>query len=300
MFLIKFNGACLRPPVPRPITGNRTVQVKFVDDSTQAASINLRESLMEDPDVRMRPLKYNERNGTKLKPEENILQSELNRFYRWTVDNKLLVNSKKCFIMKFSRSKQYDFPPEYTIGGSDILEEQKEMRILGILVQSNLGWNAQINQMVGKASKTIWVLRRMKALGVDETTLVNFWTAEGRVHLEMGCPVWHSSLTLAQSRALDRCQRVAMAAIVGHWAPSHTQQLADLGLSRLFARRVQICRRFAQSTAEKSRHRDIFTAAHNNPGRQGKHTRHYLEPRARTATYYKSPVPYLTRLLNNS
>ena len=33
MFLIKFNGACLRPPVPRPITGNRTVQVKFVDDS---------------------------------------------------------------------------------------------------------------------------------------------------------------------------------------------------------------------------------------------------------------------------
>ena len=99
--------------------------------------------------------------------------------------------------MKFSRSRIYDFPPEYTIGDSDILEEKKEMKILGILVQSNLGWNSQVDQMVGRASKTIWVLRRMKVLGVDTKTLVNFWTAEGRVHLEMGCPVWHGGLTLA-------------------------------------------------------------------------------------------------------
>ena len=126
-----------------------------------------------------------------------------------------------------------------------------------------------------------------------------FLVAEGRVHLEMGCPVWHSSITLAQSRALERCQRVAMAAIVGHWAPSLTQQLDELGLSRLFARRVQICRRFARSTAEKSRHRDIFSLAHTNPGQQGKHTRRYVEPKARTASYRNSAVPYLTRLLNN-
>jgi hypothetical protein len=203
LFLIKFNGACLRPPVPRPITGNRSMQVKFVDDSTQAASINLRRSLMQDPEARVKPLKYNERNLTIVKPEENILQSELDRFYDWTVQNKMLVNSKKCFVMKFSRSRMYDFPPEYTIGGSKILEEKNEMRILGILVQSNLGWNSQVNQMVGKASKTIWVIRRMKELGVDTNTLVNFWTSEGRVHLEMGCPVWHSSLTVAQSRALE-------------------------------------------------------------------------------------------------
>jgi hypothetical protein len=160
----------------------------------------------------------------------------------WTVDNKLLVNSKKCFVMKLSRSRINDFPPEYTIGGSNILEEKKEMKILGIIVQSNLGWNSQVTQMVGKASKTIWVLRKMKTLGVDTKTLVNFWTAEGRVHLEMGCPVWHSSLTLAQSRALERCQRVAMAAIVEHWTPSLTQQLDKLGLCRLATRYARYAR----------------------------------------------------------
>ena len=29
LFLMKFNGACLRPSIPRPITGNRTIQLKL-------------------------------------------------------------------------------------------------------------------------------------------------------------------------------------------------------------------------------------------------------------------------------
>ena len=121
--------------------------------------------------------------------------------------------------MKFSRSRSYDFPMEYTIGSPTILEERTTLKILGIQIQSNLRWNEQVNQMISRASKTSWVIRRMRALGVDKWTLVEYWKTEGRVHLEMACPVWHSSLTLAQARSLERCQRVAMAAMVGHWAP---------------------------------------------------------------------------------
>ena len=46
LFLIKFNGACLRPPIPRPLSGNKAMQVKFVDDASQAASVNLKVSLI--------------------------------------------------------------------------------------------------------------------------------------------------------------------------------------------------------------------------------------------------------------
>ena len=49
-----------------------------------------------------------------------------------------------------------------------------------------------------QATRTIWVLRRMRALGVDQATLVAYWKAEGRVHLELACPVWHSGLTTQQ------------------------------------------------------------------------------------------------------
>ena len=50
LFIIKFNGACLRPPIPRPLSKNSSMQVKFIDDSSQAASINLKLSLMPDPE----------------------------------------------------------------------------------------------------------------------------------------------------------------------------------------------------------------------------------------------------------
>ena len=223
---------------------------------------------------------------------------ELERFHTWTLTNKLVANTKKCFTMQFSRSRKFDFPMDFTLGNSEVLEEKKTMKILGLMVQSNLGWDSQINQMVGRANKTTWALRRMKSLGVDTQTLVEYWKAEGRVHLEFACPVWHSSITKAQRQSLERSQRVAMAAIVGFWEPSLTQQLQVLGLDRLDVRRETISRRFARSTATRSRHSDIFSLAPEAPERKAKHRLKYREPMARTAAYRKSAVPYLTRLLN--
>ena len=152
--------------------------------------------------------------------------------------------------------------------------------------------------MLSRASKTIWVLRRMRALGVDRRTLVDFWKSEGRTHLEMASVLWSSSILVGQRRSLESW-RLAMAAIVGIWAPSLTEQLSELGLEQMDLRRDRISLRFALSTATKSRHQDIFTAAATNPGRPGKHCQKYREHKARTSAYYMSAAPYLTRLLNS-
>ena len=61
----------------------------------------------------------------------------------------------------------------------------------------------------------VWILRRMKQLGVSEATLADYWAKEGRSLLELAVPVWHSGLTIRQTAALERCQRVAVAAISG-------------------------------------------------------------------------------------
>ena len=116
--------------------------------------------------------------------------------------------------------------------------------------------------------------------------------------LEYGCLVWHSSLTVAQSRSLDRAQRVAMAAIIGHWERSHTAQLHDLGLERLELRRQRICKWFGEQTANNSRNQDMSKINPNNTTRGNQENR-YCEINTRTATYHKSALPYLTRQLNN-
>ena len=86
--------------------------------------------------------------------------------------------------MKFTRSRKYDFPPEFSIGGCDTIEVKIEHKILGVMVQSDMGWGAQCQEMVRRATSTTWAIHRMKTIGVSDYKLTEFWKSEGRVHLE--------------------------------------------------------------------------------------------------------------------
>ena len=133
LFIVKFNGACLRPPIPRPLTGNHGNQFKFIDDATQIVSVNLKKSLLPDPSQRPPPLNYHECTEMILNPDEDVLKKELVKFSLFTEQNRMVINKSKCFIMTFSRSRNFDFPPEFSIQGSDFLEVKKTLKILGIL-----------------------------------------------------------------------------------------------------------------------------------------------------------------------
>ena len=125
LFIVNMNGACLRPPIPRPLTGNRGSHLKYIDYSLQVASFHLKLSLEPDLKQRQRPLTYHERNQTKLIGKENILQQEISRCQDFTINNKLIINISKCFVMKFTRSTNYSFPPEFYLNNHDILEVKK-------------------------------------------------------------------------------------------------------------------------------------------------------------------------------
>ena len=152
LFIIKFNGICLRPAIPRP-NGNRAIQYKFVDDASKAASINLKFSLIPDPKSRQFPLAFNERTQMVLDPRENILQQELTRFHWETQLSNLVANKNKTFIMLFNFSKKYAFPPEFTLGLNDstdpneYLKVKSSHKILGLFVQHDLRWNTQVNRL---------------------------------------------------------------------------------------------------------------------------------------------------------
>ena len=284
----------MRPPIPRPLSGNKAIQLKFVDDATKAATINLRKSLCPDPITRCFPLRYCERTQMKIMDEENVLQQELNRFQDETKKNNFVLNKKKTFIMSFNFSRGYAFPPEF-YAEKEILEVKPVLKILGVMIQSNLKWDAQIEHITKKASKTIWRLRRMKQLGVDNKTLATFWKSEGRTHLEATCPVWTGAITKRQSRAISRVQRKAVATITGK---EYARGCLELNLEMLQTRRKQIATKFAEKTTKKSRHKDIFKELPNPPTtRRGKKV--WCEPISRTRRHHNSPVPHLTRLLNN-
>ena len=77
LVIVKFNGACMLPPIPRPITMNHGMQVKYIDDASQMASVNLKKALVPDASQRPRPLNYHKRTEMVLHPQENVIQAEL-------------------------------------------------------------------------------------------------------------------------------------------------------------------------------------------------------------------------------
>ena len=199
--------------------------------------------------------------------------------------------------MKLNFSRKYDFPLEAKFG-SETLQQVNQMRILGITVTSDLKWQENTDQIVKRAMSRIWILRRMKQLGVGERTLADVWAKEGRSLLELAVPAWHSSLTSKQSAAIERCQRVAVATISGTGWREYDATLGRLGLTRLDARREKLCRAFATRTVARSRHQDLFPRREGHSHNTRRAGAAFQEIACRTRRRYRSARPYLIRLLN--
>ena len=119
-----------------------------------------------------------------------------------------------------------------------------------------------------------------------------------RVHLELAVPVWHSGLTQQRSADIERVQSIAVSFILGGYQLPYDQACTMLGLKPLYIRRMELCGRFAVKTAYKSRHSDLFQqekeGSHNTLSREDIF-REYI---CRKNRFYNSPLPFLTRTLN--
>ena len=77
LFIIIFNGALLRPAVPRL----RSLNLKYVDDLSMLSALSLKSCLLDDPVDRPRPLNFNERTGQILDRTNSQLQSDLQNLH---------------------------------------------------------------------------------------------------------------------------------------------------------------------------------------------------------------------------
>ena len=308
-FMIKFNGALLRPnipwplPSPSPIMNNISTSctVKYIDDASQARSIDLRTALVRDHIDRLRPLQYHERTGHILHPTHNQLQVDLNELKSFTDTNLMVINQKKTQIMSINFSKSLDFPPEMTIGNSGLLDVVKHTKLVGIVVSDDLKWDQHVEYMCKRASKKIWQLRRMRILRLDAEILLDFYCKEIRSILEFGVACWNSGLTVKLVNQIERVQKICVNIILcdTEWEIPYEKGCSLLGIEPLVSRRKELCIRFIQKSSLNPRHADLFTKNQNTVNtRQDK--LQYREYRCRTNRFYNSPLCALTRLLNTN
>ena len=108
-------------------------------------------------------------------------------------------------------------------------------------------------------------------------------------------------LTIENEKAIERVQKSAIAIILGAEYENYEQGLSNLSLQRLDLRRKKLCTTFARKAAKHPLHSNWFQKNDLDikvKTRSQKQT--YKPVRVRTQRLLRSPIPYMTMLLNST
>ena len=177
------------------------LHLKYVDDMTLAESVDMKSKLVP-VSVSDRPLPdtFHARTGHVLPEERSAVFKQLEETEKYANINGMKINYQKTKLMLFNNCKNWDFHPIYK-SQNEQLELVEEMKILGVILRSDMKWSSNTKYIVNKAYHRLWIIRRLKMHGVEPVDLLDVYQKQVRSVLELGVPAWHPGLT--QSDALD-------------------------------------------------------------------------------------------------
>ena len=125
------------------------------------------------------------------------LSKDLDSLNKWLQGNKLSLNVVKTQAMvigsqpnlKKIAEKKVD-TPSFSIGGSDI-DLIKNVKYLGVQLDSNLDWDQHMKVLCGKVSRAIGFLKYAKKF-VPKDTLIQMYRGIVEPHFRYCCSVWGS------------------------------------------------------------------------------------------------------------
>ena len=273
------------------------IHLKYVDDLTLAEAIDLPKNLVSVPnDERPQPDMFHARTGHALPLKNSKVHNQLIKTLEYAKNNGMKINYKKTKVMTFNPCTSIDFMPELCLDNND-LEVVDEVRLLGLIIRSDLKWVSNTENMVSKANKKLWILRRLKYLGAEVGDLVDIYTKQIRSILELAVPVWHDSITLAEQTDIERIQKSASYIILGECDVSYGEAMRSLGLESLKSRRDKLCIKFGRKAEKHHKFQNWF-----KPTVVSKNTRlekpKYCSVLAKHSRFDKSPLSSLTKRLN--
>ena len=272
------------------------IHLKYVDDMTLAEAIDLSDKLVHVPaSDRTLPDMYHARTGHVLPAQNSQVYRQLLKTEDYARDNDMKINYNKTKVMVFNPCRTVDFMPELKFG-NDQLELVEEMRLLGVIIQSDMKWTSNTESIVKRASNKLWVVRRLKGLGAQTDDLVDIFIKQCRSILELAVPAWHGAITMDERQDIERVQKMGLHIILGDKYLNYRNALESVNLQTLEARRDKLCLKFGKKAEKNEKHRNWFKLKNKIYTRQDDSK--YWDAIARTNRLKKSPICHLTGMLN--
>ena len=193
-------------------------------------------------------------------PEENCeIVTQMHKLEAFVDDHQMRINHDKTKVMLFNTSTKRDFMPRIPIDGSDEnLEVVEQLKLLGILITSNMKWHANTAYLCERGYSRLWMIRNLKKIGATKSELLDVYFKQCRSILELAAPVWTGGLTKEDVVLLERVQKTALAIIIGSDYTGYKDALNSLNVETLEERREKLCLNFAKKAAKSEKWKHWF------------------------------------------
>ena len=196
----------------------------FINDI--ASTMNSQVSIFADDTKILRCIRSDE--------DVQALQNDLKTAEEWSREWKLRFNANKCRVLRIGKVQDLENRPQYKLNGV-ILENVVEQNDLGVLIDSSLDFQKQVNKCVNKAFMNWGIIKRTFDRLQPKMFKLLFKTYV-RSHVEY-CPQVWSPYKKGLIKKIERVQRAATRQVIGMAGKSYEERLREIGLTTLSERR---------------------------------------------------------------
>ena len=226
--------------ITKPLNKRKPLEkahMKYIDDLSFVQGLELKTCLRKRTEEQPRPLSYRCRTGHFLPESESALHDQVKKLNKYVQEYEMKINQSKSKVILFNTSRKFDFMPEISFDGKNNLEVVEEIKLLGIIFQSNMRWKSNTANLCRNGYARLWMLRNLKKYGAGRADLLDVYAKQVRCAVELAVPVWNAGITIAESNQLERVQKAAFHIILGASYISYSNALLELKMETLRDRR---------------------------------------------------------------
>ena len=149
-------------------------------------------------------------NASTLTKVQHCLQISLNDVSKWCQDNFMLLHpgKTKSMIITTRQKHQVNRSALKLSLNNTIIEQVREHKVLGVIIDEDLKWQSQINALTSKFSRSLFLLNKLKPY-IDTDAKKIFFHAHCLCHINYASVIWDG----AASRHFKRLQSLFKRAV---------------------------------------------------------------------------------------
>ena len=228
----------------------------------------------------------------------HLTAAMLEAILRRTEEIGMIVNCKKTQMICISLDNGCITSARIACDTGDNIECTNNMKLLGYMFDETPTANAQFDYIRKKFRGRFWSIIHLKRSGISGMQLFKLYTVFVRPLIESNCVIYDSMLTKYQSDQIELMQKRVLRLCFGS-NTHYNDSCSTFAISKLKARRTEAVRKFVAKNMVNQRFSEKWFKPRPADENNLRNRRPYIEDKARTRRFQKSPLLTMQRIAND-